>query len=128
MHTDKKQPLSKMKKNCQICSKEFQGRSDKKFCSTECKNKFNNELRNPDNDVIARVDKLLHRNHHILSTLMAEAKEKKVHFSKITLIRAGFDFTHFTGTYLNNQGKIYHYIYDFAWMEFSTQEVMVVKK
>lgn len=59
---------------------------------------------------------------------MSGSKTKKVQFQKLVLIRAGFDFTHFTGTYLNNQGKVYHYVYDFAWMEFSTQEVMVVRK
>ena len=104
------------------------GRSDKLYCSLVCKNKHNNLLHNPVSDYVKQIDTILHRNHHILTVLLAASKIKKVKFDKLVLIRAGFDFTHFTGTYLNNQGKLYHYVYDFAWMEFSNQEVLVVRK
>lgn len=58
-----------MKKNCPICDKEFYGRIDKKYCSIDCKNKLNNQLRTPKKDIIIKIDTLLHRNHHILSML-----------------------------------------------------------
>jgi hypothetical protein len=29
---------------------------------------------------------------------------------------------------VNNQGKLYYYLYDFRWMEFSTDQIMVVKQ
>jgi len=32
------------------------------------------------------------------------------------------------GLYHNKDGKIYHLVYDYAWMEFSSQQILVVKK
>jgi hypothetical protein len=117
-----------MKKECGVCKKEFIGRSDKKYCSLDCKNKFNNQLRSTQSNIIAQIDIILHRNHHILTVLFGGGKTKKIKIQKLVLLRAGFDFTHYTGTYTNNKNKRYNYVYDFAWMEFSTQEVLIVKK
>ena len=33
-----------------------------------------------------------------------------------------------TGVYRNKEGQLYHIIYDYAWMEFSSQQVLVVRK
>lgn len=35
---------------CLKCKKEFEGRSDKKFCSDKCRNNFNNELNKFENN------------------------------------------------------------------------------
>ena len=116
------------KKMCENCSKIIAvGRSDKRFCDTVCKNEYHAELRAKDQTEVRRIDAILHRNHRILMQLMA-AKIKKLTLPRLDLSEAGFDFNYFTGTYTNSQGKLYHYIYDFAWMEFSTQEVMIVRK
>ncbi len=32
------------------------------------------------------------------------------------------------GTYLNKEGKTYRIVYDFAWMDFSDQKVLIVRK
>jgi len=91
-------------------------------------NSSSERLRSTQIDIIAQIDTILHRNHHIMTVLLGEGQVKKIEIQKLILLRAGFDFTHFTGTYLNNQNKLYHYIYDFAWMEFSDQKVLIVKK
>ena len=117
-----------MKKQCEICKIKMTGRSDKRFCSLDCKNKFNNQIRSPKNDIILQIDAILHRNHHILALLYGESKSKKIKIPRLVLSRTGFDFSHYTGTYQNSQNKTYHYVYDYAWMEFSSQEVLIVKK
>ena len=117
-----------MKKKCQVCGKEFHGRSDKKYCGLDCKNALNNRLRAKQEKIISQIDLILHRNHHILSLMMSASPEKKSLIPKLILSNSGFNFTYFTGTYLNHQGKLYHYIYDFAWMEFSNQDVLIVRK
>ncbi len=80
------------------------------------------------NDTVAQVDGILHRNHRILTILMSESKTKKEKFPRLVLERAGFNFNYYTGTYLNSQNKTYHYVYNFAWMPFSMEEIMVVMK
>jgi hypothetical protein len=112
-----------MKKKCQVCGKEFHGRSDKKYCGLDCKNSLNNRLRSKQENIISQIDLILHRNHHILSLMMSASPAKKSLIPKLILSNSGFNITYFTGTYLNHQGKLYHYIYDFARMEFSNQEV-----
>lgn len=116
-----------MKGKCQYCSKEVTGRADKKFCSPDCKtrshlvNKKVNQV-----EIVEIINKILLKNRIILSETMGTQKQKTI--PRIELVKAGFNFQYFTGHYLNKQGKYYHYIYDFAWMEFSSQEIMIVRK
>jgi hypothetical protein len=119
-----------MKRKCPICGSDIVGRSDKKFCSAICKTNHNRAQSKltAQSDTIKQIDGILHRSHRILSTLMAESKIKKVYFPRLVLERAGFNFNYYTGTYLNNQKKTYHYVYNFAWMTFSMEEIMIIMK
>ena len=83
---------------CLQCSKEIIGRTDKKFCSVTC----------------------------ILMTIIGSAKQ--VQLDKLVLIRAKFRFEYHTGHYLNKEGKTYWLVYDFAWMDFSDQKILIVRK
>jgi hypothetical protein len=114
------------KRKCEQCKKEFLGRSDKRFCSLTCKNKFNYDVKKKTKDYAKGIDKILHRNRVILQTLMGE-KRKKMMIDRLELEETGFNFTYMTRTYLNSLGKRYYYVYDFAWMEFSTQEILIVQ-
>ena len=115
-----------MKKTCLQCDLEFKGRADKRFCSISCKNQYNFQKRRETKDEVKEIDAYLHRNREILSVLMGESKKEM--FEKLVLERAKFRFEYHTGTYLNKEGKTYHLVYDFAWMEFSNQSVLVVRK
>jgi len=44
------------------------------------------------------------------------------------LTRAGFKWDYMTGIYWNKENKMYRIVYDFAWMDFSDQKVLVVRK
>jgi hypothetical protein len=55
-------------------------------------------------------------------------KSKKEIFDRLVLARTGFKFEYMTGIYLNKEGKMYHLVYDFAWMEFSNQKILIVRK
>jgi hypothetical protein len=39
-----------------------------------------------------------------------------------------FRFKYHTHTYTNANNKTYHYIYDLAWMEFSDDEILILRK
>lgn len=114
-----------MRKHCLACKKEFVGRSDKQFCSSTCKNAFNNEKRKNTRDAVREIDGFLHRNREILATFMHE--NKKLTLPRIVLDQAGFRWKYCTGTYLNKEGKTYFIIYDYAWMEFSNQEILLIR-
>ncbi|MCC7245487.1 MAG: hypothetical protein IT269_07405 [Saprospiraceae bacterium] len=115
-----------MKKQCEHCSKEIQGRSDKRFCSLDCKNKSAAVRRADTRDAVVEVDKWLHRNREILLTLMGNSNKEQ--FDRALLTRTGFKYEYHTGTYLNKEGKMYRLVYDFAWMEFSDQKILIVRK
>ncbi len=115
-------------KNCIVCNKLIKGRSDKKFCAITCKNDYHKMNKKQKDTTVQQIDNILHNNHTILKLLTTSAKSKKIKIPKLILDRAGFNFGYFTGIYLNTKGKTYHYVYDFAWMKFSDQEVLIVKK
>lgn len=112
---------------CQICKKQMRGRADKKFCSIKCKNQFHQEKRKQNIPIIKEIDQILHHNRELCETLWKNYPDLKMRVPKITLERMGFNFSHYTGSMKNSQGKWYHYVYDYAWMEFSTQDVMLIK-
>lgn len=63
---------------CKICKKELKGRSDKKFCSIECKNYYHTNLRRVTNETARALDTILHRNRSILLELLGKnANQKK---------------------------------------------------
>ena len=73
------------------------------------------------------TDKILHRNRSILLELMGKNKTKKK-LPKILLDRKKFNFHHMTGVYINKNQKIYRIVYDFAWMDFSDGEVLIIRR
>ena len=112
---------------CIVCNRGMKGRSDKKFCSVRCKNQYHRDLRQSIQPAVKKVDDILHRNYAICLELTKDLQDSKLMISKLELEKMGFKFNYYTGSYLNSQNKTYHYVYDFRWMEFSTQMVMIVK-
>lgn len=116
-----------MKTNCQFCGKEIVGRQGIKFCSADCKARAHIQKKKANKvEIIEEIDKILHQNRHILTEIMGTQKQMTI--PRIELAKQKFDFKYITGIYQNNKGKFYYYIYDFAWMEFSTQEILIIKK
>jgi len=115
------------KKKCRSCQKEFLGRTDKKYCSTKCKNHYNYYQRKNTQKITRRIDKILHRNYEILKMLLPSNKSR-IKYDRLVLEQAGFQFNYHTSTYTNSRNKTYYYLYDIAWMAFSTREIMIVQK
>jgi hypothetical protein len=66
------------------------------------------------------------RNREILATLMGNSVKET--FDRLLLTRAGFRWEYCTGIYLNKEQKMYRLVFDYAWMEFSDQKILVVRK
>jgi len=112
---------------CKICSKEVSDRTDKKFCSIKCKNYYHINLRKVTHKAVKQVDVILHRNRSILLEILGKNKVQ-LKVERIILDKKKFNFKYHTHFQVNSAGKMYLYVYDFAWMEFSDNEVMIVRK
>jgi len=112
---------------CKICHKDIHGRSDKLFCSIKCKNYYHVKLRRVTHNAAKDIDHILHRNRSILLEVLGKnAIQKKI--DRTILAKKYFNFKYFTHLNTNKHGKVYHYVYDLAWMEFSDDEILIVRK
>ena len=115
------------KRKCKFCKTPYTGRRDKIFCSAICKAIYHRQLREATRIATLLTDKILHRNRSILLEVMGKNRhQKKV--DRDFLAKKNFRFEYMTGFYENAQGKRYHLMYDFAWMEFKTGEILVVRR
>jgi len=112
---------------CKVCQKEFDGRKDKIFCSTHCKNDYHVTLRSVTKNIAFPLDKVLHRNRSILLEIMGPKVHKKM-VLRSELVKRKFQFKFITHFNTNNQGKTYNHVYDFAWMEFSDDEILIIRQ
>ena len=99
-------------KACPECGDSFQGRTDKKFCSDQCRSAFNNQMKKGSRDYVRRVNYILRKNHRILGELLQGGHDQ---IAIETLKARGFDFNHFTSLYPSGNGVSYYcYEHGFA--------------
>ncbi len=114
-------------RKCKVCKQEIIGRSDKIFCSVNCKNKYHRHLRKLTNVAVQDINKILHRNRSILYEIMGpKAKSKTV--DRLLLDQKKFSFLYHTHLQVNSKGKTYYYVYDFAWMSFSDDKILITRR
>lgn len=109
---------------CKLCKTGVSGRSDKMFCSIKCKSDYGYRLREVTTLATTAIDKILHRNRSILLEVMG----KNTIQSKIKreiLDAKKFNFSYHTQTRINDQGQTVTFVYDFSWMIFSDQEILI---
>ena len=116
-----------MEKKCKICKKIIKGRTDKIFCSADCKNYYHKHLRYAAKQAAIQINEYLKRNYSILLELLGKNKIQIKVYRNI-LEQKKFRFKYHTHSHINSKGKTFHYIYDIAWMEFSDDEILIVKK
>ncbi|MDD3741650.1 MAG: hypothetical protein PHH30_10440 [Bacteroidales bacterium] len=112
---------------CKVCNKEIAGRKDKLFCSIKCKNDYHVTLRLVTKQTAYPLDRILHRNRSIMLEIMGPKASKKI-VIRSELVKKKFQFKYLTHFSINSNGKMYHHVYDFAWMEFSDDEIMIVRQ
>lgn len=114
-----------MQKLCLDCNEPIRGRSDKKFCTDQCRNNYNNKLNSDNNNYVRNVNNILRRNKRILEELNPEDKVKIL---KSKLTEKGFNFNYFTNTYTTQKGSIYHFCYEQGYLFLENDQVMIVKR
>jgi hypothetical protein len=113
-----------MKGNCKLCKKSFTGRAGKIFCSLSCKASYHQKLTLVTDVATRDIDKILHRNRKTLLEIMGKASTcKKV--DRSLLDNKKFNWHFITHTHINSQGKNVNFVYDFSYIIFSDQEVLI---
>lgn len=116
-----------VRQTCKICNKKLLGRSDKIFCSVTCKNYYHTNLRKASSSAAEQINEYLKRNHGILLETLGKNKTQ-IKTNRTLLEQKKFRFKYHTHFHINSSGKMYHYIYDIAWMEFSDDEILIIKR
>jgi len=102
------------KKKCLECKEVIIGRSDKKFCSDQCRNLYNNRQNSDCTNVVRNITNVLRKNRRILQELNPEDKAK-VHKDK--LLEKGFNFNFFTSIYTTKSGTTYYFCYEYGYFQ-----------
>ncbi len=110
-------------RKCPECGEKIIGRADKKFCSDECRNNFNNRQNSDIVNVVRNTNNILRKNRRILEDLAPEGKSK-VHKNKLN--EKGFNFTYFTNLYKTQKGSVYHYCYEYGYLPLENEFYLIV--
>ena len=110
-------------RKCPECGEKIIGRADKKFCSDECRNNFNNRQNSDVVNVIRNTNNALRKNRRIMEELAPEGKAK-VHKDKLN--QKGFNFNYFTNLYKTQKGSVYYYCYDYGYLPLEHDFYLIV--
>ncbi len=113
------------KRLCKECGEPVVGRSDKIFCSVECRTAYNNRLNRDANNFVRNINNILRKNRRILAELNPEGKTK-IHRDK--LLEKGFKFSYFTNLYRTRNGNVYHFCYDQGYLELDNGYLALVRR
>jgi hypothetical protein len=118
---------SMLKHTCQNCQKPMTGRSDKKFCDSQCKAEYHNKNRNDGEVYILSTQRIIRHNRRILKMLCPQGKTT---VRKSVLDQMGFDYRHFSGLFKSKQ-TLYYLVYDYAFapiMDNGKEKALIVQR
>lgn len=105
-------------KSCHYCGKATRGRSDKKFCNDMCRNYFNNKNKEPVDERVRSINRILMKNRTLLNNVLSAGLTiTKIRAEK--LIELGFVFKYYTHAITSKKGTRYFLCYDYGYLCFS---------
>ncbi|PLX00786.1 MAG: hypothetical protein C0594_15270 [Marinilabiliales bacterium] len=114
-----------MERKCLECGDSFTGRADKKFCSDQCRNTFNNKLNSDTNNYVRNINNILRKNRRILDGLTPNGKSK---VKRTKLESMGFNFNYHTHIYTTKKGSVYYFCYEFGYLPIEDDYFALVKR
>lgn len=118
--------LATATRECHACNKPVKGRTDKKFCDDYCRNNYHNQLKSDSHSLVRKVNHILSKNRRILEALIP-AEEEMARIQRDVLIEQGFHFRYQTHHHTNQAGALYHYVYDYGYLELDNDWFLLVK-
>jgi len=115
-----------MERRCLYCQEPLSGRIDKKFCSDQCRNAYNNEKNAVRDDIVRRINGILKKNRKLLA-LHSGSADKKVVSSKL-LVNEGFNSQYYTSVLTTKKGHVYYFCYEYGYLNLSPDKMVIVKR
>ena len=101
-------------RKCLECNTEIYGRVDKKFCSDQCRNTFNNRTQAIQNKYIRRVNYILRKNRRIMEELIEGSEKNVKRVKRNDMLDKGFNFDYYTNIYSTKNNKYYYFSYEYG--------------
>jgi predicted nucleic acid-binding Zn ribbon protein len=108
------EPIAKEKRYCPECGKEIIGRADKTFCSSPCRNNYNNTINKDSTNLMRNINNALRRNYKIMEELNVGVRATT---TRKVLLKKKFDFSVYTSILEAKTGKTYYVVYDLVYQE-----------
>lgn len=112
-------------KTCPKCQKEFDGRSNQKFCTPNCKNAFHNSENKLKEQHVKHINRALHKNWTTLQKIFDIYRSSPI--KKEVLEAYGFNEKYHTHKYKSPSGESYNMVYDMAFKPYFDNQIQVVK-
>ena len=112
-----------MARKCINCGETIIGRSDKKFCSDQCRYMFNNKIKRQNEKLILDINKTLRKNRKILKKFNPEGKTT---IRTEYLVKLGFDFRYFTHTFKTKNNNEYRFCYEYGYLNLDDEKTLIV--
>lgn len=112
-------------KDCISCGSAFEGRLNKKFCSSNCKNSYHNENYRNQNGVLYKLDKILHKNRAVLMDMYTVYRSSPI---SLDILKArGFHPNYHTHIFNSPVGEKYTMIYDVGFKLHFDNQIQIVQ-
>lgn len=96
-------------RTCLECGAPVHGRTDKRFCSDQCRSTHNNRRNSEPNRQVREINAVLRKNRRILDSLNPGGKVKVPAYR---LKEKGFDFRYHTSSAQVKEGSVCYFCYD----------------
>jgi predicted nucleic acid-binding Zn ribbon protein len=113
---------------CPICQAPVSGRTDKKYCSDQCRALANNKKKIETQHTLLVTNQALRKNRTILKTLCPQGKAT---VRKEVLISMGFSLDYFISIFVTRSKQVYYLCYDYGYtpiMEGQTEKALLVSR
>jgi len=114
-----------MEKVCLECGEKLIGRVDKKFCSDQCRNTFNNRLNQDHTNLIRNINRILKKNRRVLESVNTKGKTR---VSRQKLVDEGFNFDYHTNVFTTKTGNTYFFCYDQGYIQVDNDYYTIVTR
>lgn len=116
------------KRKCEECGTEIEGRVDKRFCSDQCRNTFNNRMQAIPNKYVRKVNYLLRKNRRILEKQLENSDKDAIRVNRRLIQDEGFNFEYFTNIYKTKTGNTYFFNFEYGYMRIDEDYLTIVRR
>jgi hypothetical protein len=110
---------------CLDCEETLNGRADKKFCSDQCRNSYNNRINSDNNNFMRNVNNILRKNRRILADLTPNGKST---MPREKVAELGYNFTYHTHIYVTRKETTYYFCYEYGFLMHGNDFMTIVHR